>query len=207
MILELMRKRRSIRRFTPDPPPDEILLKLVEAAVTAPSASNKQPWRFLIVKSKERIAAAVRRVEEERRRLSEMMDPEYLSDYENYAEHFTVFGGAPALIVPIYRCFTGLSGILDEHAGEEYRRLLRSLESQSAVISVSLAMQNLLLMARELEIGACCTTGPLIAGNRLADCFEVPEGWRILAVIAVGRPAEAPENPGRKPLKSVVKWL
>ena len=53
MILEMMQKRRSIRRFKPEVPSDADILKLIEAAVAAPSAANKQPWRFLIAKKKE----------------------------------------------------------------------------------------------------------------------------------------------------------
>ena len=52
MILELMHKRRSIRRFKPEPLLKETLLKIIEAAITAPSAGNKQPWRFLIIRDK-----------------------------------------------------------------------------------------------------------------------------------------------------------
>src|SRR5207244_1763872 len=62
-IYEAMRERRSVRRFKSDPVSREIVTSLIEAAITAPSASNKQPWRFLVVEDRARIekmAAAVR---------------------------------------------------------------------------------------------------------------------------------------------------
>ena len=62
-LLELLRTRRSVRRFKPDALARGVLEQLLEAAVTAPSASNKQPWRFLVVESREtiaRMAVAVR---------------------------------------------------------------------------------------------------------------------------------------------------
>ncbi len=207
MILRLMSKRRSIRRFKPEQLPDEIFLKLVEAAITAPSAGNKQPWRFLVVKSKEIIESAAHAVDEERLRLADILRQEFRADYENYSQNFTIFCNAPALIVPIYRTFPGLSQALGEKAGADDKLFLSSLEHRSTLVSVSLSIQNILLMAQELGIGACCTTGPLIAENKLADCFKIPEGWQIIAVIAVGYPDEQPENPGRKPLNSVIKWL
>jgi nitroreductase len=46
--------RRSIRRYKPDPIPEDVLLKVLEAARLAPSAGNRQPWRFVVVKDKNR---------------------------------------------------------------------------------------------------------------------------------------------------------
>ena len=51
-FLELVKKRRSIRRFRPDPIPDEYVNKIIEAARWAPSGYNSQPWEFVVVKEK-----------------------------------------------------------------------------------------------------------------------------------------------------------
>ena len=62
MIYEVMKARRSVRRFKPEAPDRSQVERLIEAAVTAPSASNKQPWRFLVVESadrREQVAGAV----------------------------------------------------------------------------------------------------------------------------------------------------
>jgi len=208
MVLKLMRKRRSIRRFTPEPLSKETLVKLVEAAITAPSASNKQPWRFLIVRDRDSIESAARVVDEERWRLIDMLSPEFRDDFKDYSRSFTLFRYAPALIVPLYRAFSGLSGMLDrEKTDEKHMSFQQALESHSALISISTAIQNILLMAEELEIGACCMTGPLIAKHGLEKILKVPQGWQIAALIATGRPDEQPDDPGRKHLKSFVRWL
>jgi Nitroreductase len=47
--LEFLKSRRSIRRFKPEPPPKELILKAIDTARYAPSAKNSQPWRFIIV--------------------------------------------------------------------------------------------------------------------------------------------------------------
>src|SRR3972149_8581232 len=52
-IKDAIRNRRSIRRFKPDPVPDELILQLLESARLAPSGSNTQPWRFIVVKNPE----------------------------------------------------------------------------------------------------------------------------------------------------------
>ena len=56
MIYDLMKSRRSVRRFRPEAPTREQIERLIDAAVTAPSASNKQPWRFVIVANRKKIA-------------------------------------------------------------------------------------------------------------------------------------------------------
>src|SRR4030067_10892 len=52
-LLELVKKRRSIRRFKPDPIPDEHIEKIIEVARWAPSGYNLQPWEFVVVKKPE----------------------------------------------------------------------------------------------------------------------------------------------------------
>ena len=51
-FLELIKKRRSIRQFKPDPIPDEYVDKIIEAARWAPSGYNSQPWEFIVVREK-----------------------------------------------------------------------------------------------------------------------------------------------------------
>jgi len=51
--LEFLKSRRSIRKFKPEKPPRELILKAIDVARYAPSAKNSQPWRFVIVESRE----------------------------------------------------------------------------------------------------------------------------------------------------------
>lgn len=50
---EVVRTRRSVRSYKPDPVPDEVLKRVLEAVRIAPSGSNRQPWKFIIVKDEE----------------------------------------------------------------------------------------------------------------------------------------------------------
>jgi nitroreductase len=52
-VLSLLKGRRSIRRYRPDPVPDEMIEQLLEAGRWAPSASNRQPWQFIVVRDEE----------------------------------------------------------------------------------------------------------------------------------------------------------
>ncbi len=52
-LLELVKERRSIRKFKPDPIPDEYVDKIIEAARWAPSGGNSPPWEFIVIKKQE----------------------------------------------------------------------------------------------------------------------------------------------------------
>lgn len=52
-FMEVIKKRRSIRRYRPDPIPDEVLNQILEAARLAPSGGHRQPWHFIVVKDPE----------------------------------------------------------------------------------------------------------------------------------------------------------
>lgn len=54
-LLELIKKRRSIRSYLPDPIPDEHINKILEAGLYAPSGKNRRPWRFAVLKDAETI--------------------------------------------------------------------------------------------------------------------------------------------------------
>jgi nitroreductase len=207
MILELMQNRRSVRRFKPEVPPDADILKLIEAAVAAPSASNKQPWRFLIAKKKNHFEIIARAVDKARQHYISLLSPEYRSEFANYSVHFMSFQNAPIIILPIYRAFQGISALVKEKFPEKKMAFLRTYEHNTALMGVSLAIQNILLMSEAIGLGACCMTGPLIARVEIEKGLLVPKGWQIAAVIAVGYPDEKPEPPGRKKLEMVTRWL
>ena len=207
MILELMQNRRSIRRFKPEVPPDADILKLIEAAVAAPSATNKQPWRFLIAKKRKYFKIIAGAVDKARQNYLPLLSPEYRSEFENYSIHFMSFQNAPVIILPIYRAFQGISALVKEKSPEKEVVFLRAYEHNTALMSVSLAIQNILLMSEAVGLGACCMTGPLIGRVEIEKGLLVPKGWQIAAIIAVGYPDEAPEPPGRKKLEMVTRWL
>ena len=207
MILELMRSRRSIRRFQPEPPPRALLEQILEAAVTAPSASNRQPWRFFVVEQRaciDRMADAVR---EAVARVAAHVEPESAGAFREYGDYFTRFEQAPAVIAPLFRVSPVLARLVGPGLGAADRARIDRMEQTSSVISASLAVQNMLLMAHALGLGASAMTGPLLADDRLREILGAPEGWELLALIPVGYADEDPDAPERKPPARVVRWI
>ena len=207
MILELMQSRRSIRKFLPQPPDRAMLEQLIAAAVTAPSASNKQPWRFLIVTNpevKSRMAETIRAAVE---RVARHIEPQFKNAFRAYGDYFTRFETAPVVIVPIYRPLTLLSAMLGPGLSVQDQQNITNMEQQSGIVSAALAMENLLLMAHDLGLGASGLTGPLIAADNLRAILSVPSGWDIVALVAVGYPDEQPAATTRKPPADVIRWI
>lgn len=195
-FLELARTRRSIRRYAPTPVAEDLVETLLNAAIWAPSAHNRQPWRFCIVRSPEMKAA-----------LSKRMADAWRQDLANDgAERETIerrivvsharLTGAPVLIVP---CVT----LADM---DVYPDPVRSqAEWTMAVQSVALACQNLLLAAHAAGLGTCWMCAPLFVAALVRQALDLPEHWQPQAILTLGYPAEEKAR-ARAPLSERVVW-
>ena len=207
MILPVLQARRSIRRFKRECPPREVIASLIEAAVLAPSASNKQPWRFFITDDAaviERMAQAVQSAVE---RIVGHIEPQYMDSFRAYGNYFVRFREAPVVIVPAYRELEVLSNLVDDGIGADDLERIQSMELSSGLISTSLAVQNLMLHAHSIGLGSSSMTGPLLARDALKEILGVPRSWHIAAVIPVGYPDEEPPPVPRKPIDAVMRWV
>lgn len=199
--------RRSVRRFRTDPVPAARIERLLAAAVTAPSASNKQPWRFLVVERRATIDAMATAVRAEVAVLRRSVPPESEASFAAYGEYFTRFEHAPTVIVPIHRGHQVLSHLVAVDVGDERRRGIAAMERDSGLVGASLATMNLLLAASEGGLGASAMTGPLVAASQLREILEIPPSWGIVAVVAVGYSDEVPTPTDRKAVDKVVRWI
>jgi nitroreductase len=204
-LMELLQTRRSVRRFRPEPVPRATVLEVLEAAVLAPSASNKQPWRFLVIQTRATISAMASAVRAAKERIEKGIPAESGEAFSAYGDYFTRFESAPLVIVPLHRALYVLSQIVDQDLPE--RATIAAMEEQSGLIGTSLALGNLLLRAHELGLGASVMTGPLIAEPALRAQLEVPEGWGIVALVPLGFPDETPMPTTRKDVERVVRWV
>lgn len=207
MIVELMKARRSVRRFKPDPVPRALVERLVEAAVTAPSASNEQPWRFLVVETRATIAAMADAVRAATARVAAAIPEASREAFRAYGDYFTRFEGAPVVVVPIFRGRAVLSHLAGDGLAPEDAALVGALERDGGLVGTSLALMNLLLAAHEAGLGASAMTGPLLAAPALRALLGVPGRWGIVALVPLGVPDEVPAPTERKPVDKVVRYL
>ena len=193
---QLVRGRRSIRRYRPDPVPPALLEAMLEAATWAPSAHNRQPWRFCVVTTAAvKLALSSRLGMQWRTDLAaDGVDPALIE--QRVATSHVRLTTAPALIV----------AALSMDAMDCYPDAERAhAELLMAVQSVALACQNLLLAAHDLGLGACWLCAPLFAPEIVRDVLALPGPWQPQALITVGYPAEVKEKE-RAPLATRMVW-
>jgi len=194
---EVVAGRRSIRRFTEASVPDETVWRIFAAACRAPSAHNRQPWRFVVLGRSEA-----------RRRLVERMTARWRADLEA--------DGLPAaeverllqrneerLLKPPLTILVLLT-MEDMDAYPDPRR--RTAERTMAIQSVAMAGGQLLLAAQAEGLGACWICGPLFVPELVRETLELPESWEAQGVIALGYPLEAGRERERRPVEEVVLW-
>ncbi len=195
-LFDAIRSRRSIRRFTPQAVPAALIESLLEAAAWAPSAHNRQPWRFVAIQNddaKVRLATAMG--QQLRRDLAaDGLDSALIE--RDAARSYGRITAAPLLIL---LCLTMAD--MDSYPDERRARN----ETIMATQSVAMAGQNLLLAARGLGLGACWLCAPLFCPNVVRRALALPDDWQPQGLVLAGYPAETKEKT-RFPLESRVLY-
>ena len=195
-VFEIMHTTRAMRRLKPDPVPDALIRKILEAGICAPNGGNTQRWRFLVIKDQ----AIKRKVQQYyKRAFDEVIGPRYLSSppppgvsREAYTrQHAAVqyltdhFHEAPVWIV----------ACLDEGAVPPTRW---------SGASIYPAVQNMLLAARALGLGATLTTRHLLYEKETEAALALPSGVHSYAILPIGYPMGRFGPVGRGPIKEIV---
>lgn len=195
--LQIIRNRRSIRHYADRPVERAFIERLLVAATWAPSAHNRQPWRFAVIQddeTKERLAEAMNAV----LRADLAADGLPSEQIEAYAARRRArITRAPVLIL---LCLT----MADMHDFPDEKR--RRAEWIMASQSVALAGQNLLLAAHAEGLGACWLCAPLFCPDVVRETLGLAEDWQPQAFISLGWPDEAPSR-DREPLDTRVRFL
>jgi coenzyme F420-0:L-glutamate ligase / coenzyme F420-1:gamma-L-glutamate ligase len=182
LVPELLRRRRTIRRLQPDGVPSDLIVALIEAAHAAPSAHGSRPWQLVVVQSEAaRRTLALKMAEAFRRDLLEDGLPT-ASVEERVNASIARLTGAPVLIVA---CLD--PGVLQAYPDPKRRHAELIMGAQS----VAAAVQNLLLTASHLGLGAGWMCAPLFCQEVVREVLELADDWQPQALVTVGWPAEA----------------
>ncbi len=177
-------ERRAIRAFTPEAVDEATVRALIDAAVQAPSATNAQPWGFVVVAERELLREYAERAKAHYLTL-ELPGP-YGSQARELLQRpgYDIFHGAPLLIV-IYAAS-------DRH---------------DTVSDCFLAAQNLMLAAHDAGLGTCPIgfARPFFGLPDVKEALGVDMDWEPALSLVLGHPAERPEGPGRQPAR-MLAW-
>lgn len=194
---EAMMTQRAVRKVLPDPVDDDIVLRCIELALRAPTGSNGQNWQFVVVRDAERKAAFARRYQQAwklyggiGRRLART-DPamqKVLGAVQWQVDHFEEI---PVLVVP---CLEGPLRFLP----------YPTLGQSSHYGSIYPSVQNLLLSARAMGLGASLITLPLWSVTMSRRTLGLPVDVQPICIVPLGWPRGRYGPTTRKPVGDVV---
>lgn len=180
----LCQSRRSHRKFSSKPVPDEMISKILETAATSPFASGRKNWKIMVIRDRDVCRDMVETIRQQTERMATDMEPEMALMFKRYVSNFTQFADVSALLLPIFRVAPVMRSLLRDRLTPS----LQSWERDNSVKSISCVTMLILLAAESLGLGACYMTGPLIAGEELAQIIGLPVGQEIGAIIPIGYP-------------------
>jgi nitroreductase len=201
-LLKLIKERRSIREFNDEKISNDEIKILIDAARYAPSNNNRQAWKFIILKNdkiKKEIAETVnKKLETIENTIENQEVSSLLKDYQEFLLFFTK---APVIIFALYK----ISPFFFTHVCKKAMSNNANYQIAPEIISVSMAIQNLLLAAHSIGLGACCTTAPLyIASEEIKSILKVAIPYEIAALIPIGKYAKMPEKTSRKDINKII---
>ncbi len=203
-LYEAIRSRRSVRKFTGEIIPDDKILKLLEAAHWAPTASNRQPWHFIVVRRSgldrmfeimdrsfgERVAEVGRETLAER--ISDLPIPVDPSGdkVKGLNEFYRTFGGAPVAVV-VY-----------------VEKMADPWLWKNNLYDAAAAIENLLLAAWAEGVGSCWMTGPLQKKEpEIRSFLGIPDDKEIVGIVPLGVPAHHPKIPPKEDVRKKITWF
>lgn len=191
-FLELAKKRRSIRVFQQDiEVSDDYIKKILEAGNLAPSAHNKQSWKFVVIKG------------EKKNELSRLIT-ELSELFPKKSRLLLRMAGKSVFTAPCVIAVFSTGELVSEASefGEGLKREIEVFFQEMEIQSASAAVQNMLLQATELGLGTVWL-GIVVLIAKQIECFLGIEG-KLLAMFPLGYPSKDYKPPKKKPLSEVV---
>ncbi|MDR3139539.1 MAG: nitroreductase [Treponema sp.] len=194
-ITEAIAKRRSIRKFLDKGIEPGDVEKILQAGIMAPSAKNRQPWKFIVAgaKDREEMVRVMRGGLEREKQGAGLFKG--AGQLLAWAEHtFRIMAEAPLTIFII-------------NTGDKLRFELspeEKFQEMANIQSIGASIQNMLLTAHALGLGSLWINDIYFAYRDL--CSWLGTDQELIAAVSLGYPAENPQQRPRKALETVVEW-
>jgi coenzyme F420-0:L-glutamate ligase/coenzyme F420-1:gamma-L-glutamate ligase len=196
-LLEMMKSRKSIRKYSSRRISQEVLSSILEAVRWAPSAHNSQPWRFIVIQdrdTKKQLAESMAKRWENQLKTDGVTQGQRESLIEASIERFTQ---PPVIIIA---CLTMED--MDKYSDTGRKKA----EFVMAVQSVAAALENLLFAAHSEGLGTCWYCAPLFCQDEVRKILKIPQTVDPQALITLGHPVKKPLKSPRKSLGTVIHY-
>ncbi len=194
-LFEAIQTARALRRLKPDPVPDELISKILDAAIRAPSASNTQNWAFVVVKD----AGQRRRIADIYRKAFSMMSAMYRdrrpAPHQSPAGYRKMMGAADHLASHLHEVpVIMVAGLMTpassyQPPAEDAARVAAARPLISGA-SIYPAVQNILLACRALGLGSVLTTIHAYYNEEVRAVLNLPAEFMTYAMLPIGYPEE-----------------
>ena len=197
-VSEAIRTRKSIRRFKPDPIPEEKIKLLLESARLAPSGTNTQPWRFIVVKDDD-TKVKLQRASHNQRHIKRApiiivccADLKAFREFPQRVDELIESGALPERTREVFIPYLekGMSTVT------------RDALMVAAAANVSIAVEHIVLQAVEIGLGTCWVRW--YEDNKVKEILDIPEHIEVMALLPVGIPDEDPSPRPRLSLDKIV---
>ena len=197
-VFDIIHTTRTMRRLKPDPVPDDMIVKILEAGIKAPNGGNNQTWHFVVVKDMA-IKKAVQVIY--KRAYDEIIGPKYGSSApppgSDAAKYHRQHKAVEYLTDHYHEAPVWIVACLNHGDGQPERM---------SGASIYPAVQNMLLAARALGLGASLTTRHMFYAEEADKALELPSGYLSYAILPIGYPLGNFGPLGRGDLKQFVSF-
>ncbi|MCR4403610.1 MAG: nitroreductase family protein [Firmicutes bacterium] len=199
--LELISMRRSIRTYYPDDVPDELLALVLEAGRQAPSGENAQPWRFIVVRDEARrkILGDIAARGSGRRFTAEFLTKRMHKRFESLEDEEKRRRAFEKLTSGNVSSFLSTAPVVIVVVGKK--------DVWDLPFDCSAAIENMLLMAPALGLGACWVIALCIDvrdEERVREVLNIPADYKVISAISLGYSPQHPKPRPRLPLTELV---
>jgi nitroreductase len=212
-LFEAIYSARSLRRFKPDPVPEEMITKIIDAAIRAPSGGNAQNWAFVVVRDSDQrqklgmiyrkasdIAEAIYAARGRPPHLTEQQFARLMGTGAHLWQHM---GEAPVLLLPCGRRRTlpPREGLPPDIALRWEDEMAYAERIRGA--SIYPAVQNIILSCRALGLGTVITTNHIRCEAEVQALLDIPEDVSTFALVPIGWPLDRFGPLTRRPLAEI----
>ena len=197
-VSDAIRKRRSIRKFKPDPIPEEKIRLLLESARLAPSGTNTQPWRFIVIKDNDtkkklqEVAHNQRHVKSAPVIIVCCADLKAFKEFPERVDELIESGALPERTREVFVPY--LSKGMDT--------VTKDVLMVAAAANVAIAVEHIVLQAVEIGLGTCWVRW--FEDDKVKEILDIPEHVEVMALLPVGVPDKEPSQRPRLSLDKIV---
>lgn len=210
-LFDAINTARALRRFKPDPVPDDVITKILEAGIRAPSGSNEQTWLFVVIKDAEQR----RKIGEVYRKGGQILmalyanrvKPEHM-DQNQYdklmaSAYYLIDHMADAPVLLLACLQPGQVGAQPAQLPPEAVAAMKNLARMGGS-SIYPAVQNIILACRAYGLGTVLTTIHMFFEDEVKQILSLPPEVQTYALLPIGYPVNKFGPIKRKPVKEVV---